>query len=263
MAESWAIFGGNTKYSSLGHSAFFGLAMYMFCLLSPYFPFLACVIIGGLFAAFVAFLISIPFLRIHGPYFIIATYGLVEFFKALFLYYEVNYTHTVGRIVAVRVTLNDLYYCLLAVLIFTLITHFIIKKSRFGFGLRGIKDEEEAAEVYGVNTAFYKIAAFTISSFFAGLCGGLLATRWVYIDPYVAFSSTLSFESMLLALLGGATRIEGPVIGSLIFISFGDYLRASYPMYYTIVLGAVLILVIRFLPEGVVEPFLKTIKKIK
>jgi len=259
MAESWAIFGGSTKYSSLGHAAFFGVAMYVCCLLISYLPFALAVVCGGVISALMAFLLSFPFLRIRGPYFIIATYGLVEFFKAVFLYYEVNFTRTVGRVVAVRIGLNELYYFLFLVLGLTAIVYYMIKKSRLGFGLRGIKEDEDIAEAFGLNTAIYKTIGFSLSAFFAGICGGLLTSRWVYIDPYIAFSSVLSFESMLMALFGGATHIEGPILGSLVFTLIGDILRDVYPMYYVIFLGVILIVVVNYLPEGIIESIRKKI----
>lgn len=260
LTESWMILSGYTGYISLGHAAFFGVGAYIMALLWRKLPFFAIVPLGGLSSMFLAFAIGFPCLRIRGPYFVILTLGLSEFTKYLFINWEVNVSGTVGRILMGAPDLHIFYYSMLVIAGLGVAVASWIRSSRFGVGLRSIKEDEEAAESLGINTSVYKWLAFGISAFFPGLVGSVMALRWTYIDPYTVFNPIVSFQIIVIAFLGGVTEVEGPLLGAIVLTLISEVLWAKYPYYYMIILGVILIILVYFIPTGILEPLKGLIK---
>jgi branched-chain amino acid transport system permease protein len=254
LTESWIILSGYTGYISLGHSAFFGMGAYFMAMTWMKLPYALSVILAGLSCAVFAFLIGFPFLRVKGPYFVILTLGLTEITKFLFINLEIKLGGTVGRILMMTPELSTLYYSVLAVFVLATITAYWIKNSRFGTGLFSIKEDEDAAGSLGVNTSFYKWLAFGISAVFPGMIGAILALRRSYIDPYTVFSPMVSFQVIVMAFLGGIEGIEGAIVGAVVLTLLSEALWAQYPYYYMIILGVVMILLVKFMPRGIVHP---------
>lgn len=254
LTESWIILSGFTGYISLGHSAFFGLGGYMMAMTFAQVPYLLGIVLAGLTSAAFAFAIGFPFLRVRGPYFVILTLGLTELTKYIFINLEIKLGGTVGRIIMGAPGLNTLYYLVLIVCILATATAYFIKNSRFGIGLFSIKENEDAANALGINTGFYKWLAFGISALFPGMIGAILALRRSYIDPYTVFSLTVSFQVIVMAFLGGIEDIEGAILGAVILTLISEALWARYPYYYMIILGAIMILLVKFLPMGFIYP---------
>jgi branched-chain amino acid transport system permease protein len=186
LTSSWAMFSGPTGYLSLATAAFFGFGIYSAASLGKYMPLFVVVLIGGLASAGMALLIGGLTLRLKGVYFAIFTFGLLELIKNLLLWFEIKFTGTRGRFVVV-VDYNTVYFYMLAILVLTLLTAYLIRKSKFGLALQSIGEQEEAAEHIGINVTRVKISAFAISAFFIGASGAIMATRWTYIDPYELF----------------------------------------------------------------------------
>jgi len=254
LTESWIILSGYTGYISLGHSAFFGLGAYFMALTWMKLPYSLSVMLAGLSCAGFAFLIGFPFLRVRGPYFVILTLGLTEITKFIFINLEIKLGGTVGRILMMTPELETLYYSILVVFVLVTITAYFIKYSRFGAGLFSIKEDEDAANSLGVNTSFYKWLAFGISAIFPGMVGAILALRRSYIDPYTVFSPSVSFQVIVMAFLGGIEGIEGAIVGAIVLTLLSEALWANYPYYYMIILGIVMIILVKFLPMGIVHP---------
>jgi branched-chain amino acid transport system permease protein len=260
LTESWMILSGYTGYISLGHAAFFGVGAYLMALLWRKLPFFAIVPLGGLSSMFLAFAIGFPCLRIRGPYFVILTLGLSEFTKYLFINYEVNVSGTVGRILLGAPDLHIFYYSMLVIAGLGVGVAGWIRSSRFGMGLRSIKEDEEAAESLGINTSIYKWLAFGVSTFFPGMVGSVMALRWTYIDPYTVFNPIVSFQIIVIAFLGGVTDVKGPILGAIVLTLVSEVLWAKYPYYYMIILGVILIILVYFLPSGILEPLKGLVK---
>jgi branched-chain amino acid transport system permease protein len=254
LTESWIILSGYTGYISLGHAAFFGVGAYLMALLWRKLPFFAILPLGGLSSMLLAFAIGFPCLRIRGPYFVILTLGLSEFTKYLFINWEVNVSGTVGRILMGAPDLHTFYYSMLVIAGLAVGAAWWIRDSRFGTGLRSIKEDEEAAESLGINTSLYKWLAFGISAFFPGLVGSVMAPRWTYIDPYTVFNPIVSFQIIVIAFLGGVTDVKGPILGAIVLTLVSEFLWAKYPYYYMIILGAILIILVYFIPSGILDP---------
>ena len=126
-------------------------------------------------------------------------------------------------------------------------------------GLLSIKEDEDAAEALGVATGLYKWVAFGLSALFPGLLGAVMALRWNYIDPYTAFNPITSFQVVVMAFLGSAATVPGPIVGAVFLALVSEVLWARYPYFYMLILGVVLILVVIFLPRGVWPPLKRLI----
>lgn len=254
LTESWIILSGFTGYISLGHSAFFGLGAYLMAMVWTQIPYALAVVLAGLFSAAFAFLIGFPFLRVRGPYFVILTLGLTEITKYIFINLEIKLGGTVGRVLMMTPGLHVLYYSILVVAVLVTVTAYVTKNSRFGKGLFSIKGDEEAASALGVNAALYKWLAFGVSASFPGMVGAILALRRSYIDPYTVFNPMVSFQVIVMALLGGAEDIEGAMLGAIVLTLISEALWVRYPYFYMIILGVVIILIVKFMPMGVLHP---------
>ena len=182
LTESWIILSGFTGYISLGHSAFFGIGAYVMAISWLKLPYPLIVLISATSSMALAFAIGFPVLRVRGPYFVILTLGLSEFAKYIFINYEVNVKGTVGRILLGVPNIRTLYFSLLIIAIVTILCAYLIKRSRFGYGLFSIREDEDAAESLGIDTSIYKWLAFGISAFFPGAIGATMALRRTYID---------------------------------------------------------------------------------
>jgi branched-chain amino acid transport system permease protein len=251
LAVSWALFSGPTGYISLAPAAFFGIGIYTAAVLGFQFPLAAVIPLGALLAFALALLIGALTLRLRGIYFVIFTVGLVELIKNVLLWYEVTFTGTRGRFV-VAVDNTTIYYIMLAIFVLLLITAQLIRRSRFGLALQTIGDDEEAAAHVGVNVNPLKTITFAVSAAFMGAAGAIMATRWSYVDPYIAFNPLFSFMAVLMALFGGLGRFYGPILGAVIFAYLEETLITRFPYHYMLIFGLVLVATILYLPGGLV-----------
>ena len=249
LTLSWAIFSGPTHYISLASAAFFGVGVYATAVASQNLPLPAIVLIGGLASFILAFFIGLLTLRLKGIYFILFTFGVSALIRHSLLWWETHITLTVGRWV-VGPPIETVYYAVLVILGLTLLTAFFIRQSRFGLALNSIGENEEAAAHIGINVTMLKVITFAVSAVFMGATGAVMATRWTYIDPLIAFNPLISFLPVLMAIFGGTSRLIGPILGAAIFTLLREYLITEYPYFYMVLFGATLIIVILFLPDG-------------
>jgi branched-chain amino acid transport system permease protein len=251
LTVSWTIFSGPTGYISLAPAAFFGVGIYTAAILGKVLPLFAVVVAGGLISFILALLVGTITLRLRGVYFAIFTFGLVVLIKELLLFWEITITHTRGRFV-VLVDNTTIYYVMLGIFVAVMLTAYFIRRSRFGLALQSIGENEEAAAHTGINVTMVKVITFGISAIFMGAAGAIMATRWTYIDPYVAFNPLLSFLPVLMAIFGGMGQLYGPVIGAAIFAYTEELLLTKFPYYYMLTFGIILVVVILYLPNGLV-----------
>ena len=250
ITVSWAIFSGPTRYISLASAAFFGVGVYISAVLGRALFLPIVIVIGGLVSFMLAVGIGLLTLRLRGMYFIIFTFGISELIRNFLLWWETKMTGTVGRWV-VAVDHVVVYYVMLAIFVLVLLTAYLIKHSRFGLAMRSIGEQEEAAIHIGINATVVKTTAFAISAFFMGAAGAIMATRWTYIDPKIAFDPLFSFMPVLMAIFGGTGQLYGPVFGAALFAYLDEILITKFPYYYMLLFGSILIVVILFLPHGV------------
>jgi len=251
LAQSWNIIGGYTGYPSFGNSVFYGLGGYGVAIAMVQFqlPFAAGLTLGVFLAVLFAFLLGLPVLRLRGHYFAIATLGLAEVMTAIISNLEIA-----GRNIGLILPLlkgDTLFFELsLALLVITTMTVAWISRSRFGFGLIAIRENEEAAAVMGVNTTLYKVLAFALCSIFAAIAGGIHAYWITYLDPTSAFDITLNVKMIIMAVFGGPGTIFGPVLGAFVLSAISEVLATKVTSLASIFFGLVIVAAIVFMPRG-------------
>jgi branched-chain amino acid transport system permease protein len=251
LTLSWTIFSGPTRYISLASAAFFGVGVYTTAVLGQALPLPVVIAFAGLVSFILALFMGFLTLRLRGMYFIIFTFGVSELMRHFLLWWETNMKGTVGRFV-VSEDYPIVYYVMLTIFAVALLTAFLIRRSKFGLALRSIGEYEEAALHIGINVTFLKTITFAVSAFFMGTAGATMATRWTYIDPSIAFNPLFSFMPVLMAIFGGIGRLYGPILGATIFALIEEVLITRFPYYYMLFFGIILIVVILFLPYGLV-----------
>jgi len=264
LTVSWVIFSGPTGYMSLASAAFFGVGIYTSAILLPntgaVLPLLVVIVLGGLVSFILALLIGALTLRLRGIYFAIFTFGLLELIKQLLLYWEITITGTRGRFV-ILVDTHHIYWIMLGIFVALMLTAYFIRRSKFGLALQSIGENEEAAAHSGVNVTMMKVITFAISAFFMGAAGAIIATKWTYVDPYIAFNPLFSFLPVLMAIFGGMGLFYGPVVGAVIFAYLEEVLLTKFPYYYMLLFGIVLVAAILYLPNGLVGLIPKFVQK--
>jgi branched-chain amino acid transport system permease protein len=262
LTVAWVIFSGPTGYMSLAVAAFYGMGFYTAAYLSGSVPFPALIILAGAFSFVVALGVGALTLRLRGVYFAIFTFGLVELIRNVILEVERVLSGTRGRFVVTEST-EIVYYAIFIVMILTLLMAILIRRSRYGLALQSIGEYEEAAAHSGINVIRMKVFIFAVSAIFMGMAGAIIATRRTYVDPGIAFDLNNSFLPVLMALFGGMGHLVGPVIGAAIFTYLGEFLLTRFPDLYMLIFGAVLILAILFLPNGVLGLIQQIWRKIR
>ena len=265
LATSWAIFSGPTHYISLATAAFFGVGSYLVGTGMSDFEmsYWTMVIISPFVGAILAFFIGLATLRLSGVYFVIFTLGLAEMIRNLVSWIQNNFTGSRGLYVLTDLTEVDIYYFLLALGTIVFIFGWCVERSRLGFAIRIIGNDEIVAKHVGINTAFSKVVLFTATGFVASLVGALIAPRYTYIEPNGAFSPELSFIVVIMALLGGTGKLWGPLVGVIPFALLQEFINANYSDYSTLVLGVAFLIIVYFLPNGVVGLIEKVNTKVK
>jgi branched-chain amino acid transport system permease protein len=251
LATSWALFSGPTHYISLASAAFFGIGAYTTAVLAELMPWPLVLVAAAIVGLVVALVVGLSTLRLSGIYFVIFSFGLAEMIRQLVTWSEVNIAGSVGRYVFMDVTAADIYWRLLALAVAVFATGWAIGRSRLGLAVRVIGQDETVARHCGIDATRAKLALFAVSAVFMTLTGAIMAPRWTYIDPNIAFNPVISFEVVIMALLGGAGRLFGPLLGVVPLVLLFELLTVYFPSYFSILLGAVFILIVYALPEGV------------
>ena len=261
LTVSWVMFSGSTGYMSLAPAAFFGVGIYASAILGGRLPFPIVVGIAGLASFCLALLVGALTLRLRGIYFAIFTFGLVMLISHSLLFWELHVTGTRGRFVMVM-GYNTIFYYLLGIFMLLLLTAYLINRSRFGLALVSIGQEQDAAAHTGVNVTMVKVTTFAISAFFMGAAGAVMATKWTYIDPFIAFNPFYSFMPVVMAMFGGMGQLYGPLIGAAILTYLEEFLITRFAELYMLIFGAILIIAILYLPHGLVGLIKKLWKRI-
>ena len=250
LASSWSLFCGATRYLSLATAAFFGIGAYVTALGLDALPWPLLILAGAGAAALVAVLMGAAVLHLRGTYFAVLTFGMTELIRHAVTYGEKQVAGTVGRVLATVPEPGTVYLTVLLIAVAAVATAIAVRRSRFGLALAGIGADEQRAQTLGVNTRLVKIAGFALTAAFAGAAGAAMAVRWTYIDPHTVFNPFIGFQTVLIALIGGAATLWGPVIAAVVFSLLAETLRLQLPQLYMMVLGVLLILCVLYLPGG-------------
>ena len=250
LAVSWAMFSGATHYLSLATAAFFGLGAYVTAWGVGALPWPVVVVGGGIVAAAFAALVGGAVLHLRGAYFAVLTFGLGELIRHAITYFEKSYFRTVGRVLTTSPSTVTVFLTVLVIAAAAVIVCALVRASRFGLALDGIGADEERAQTLGVATRRVKVGGFALSAFFAGAMGAAVAVRWTYIDPPAVFNPFIGFQTVLIAMVGGASTLGGPLASAVVFSLFTEFLRLRFPYAYLLVLGTLLIVLVLYLPGG-------------
>jgi len=264
LSMAWNLLGGMTGQNSLGHAAYMGLGAYACCLLvvkTGANPWLAA-IFGMAVVGLVAGVVFYPCFILRGPYFTLVSIAFGESIRQVIINSEffgrasgVGLPFGSDSLADFRFTSKVPYYYVgLLMMIGVYLVMKKIDRSKMGFALKTIREDEDAAAAIGINPTRYKIMAVVISAMVAGLVGFFYASYIRYIDPELMIQAK-STESVLPAVVGGAAYVEGPIVGGLIMIPLSEYLRANFssilPGINMLMYAVVLLAVIRFRPTGI------------
>ncbi|TPI78009.1 branched-chain amino acid ABC transporter permease [Mesorhizobium sp. B2-8-9] len=254
LAQGWNIIGGYAGYASFGNSVFYGLGSYgvAIAMVQWELPFAAGLAFGVAMAVAFAVLLGLPVLRLKGHYFAIATLALAQVMIAI-----VSNVELAGQNIGlVLPPLNNdpLFYELaLGLLVLATLTVHWLTKSRFGFGLIAIRENEEGAAVMGVNTTLYKVLAFALSGVFSALAGGIHAYWITFLDPESAFDITLNVKMIIMAVFGGPGTVLGPVIGALGLSAVSEFLSSQVTSLASLFFGLVVVAAVVLMPRGLAD----------
>jgi branched-chain amino acid transport system permease protein len=251
LATGWAFFSGPTRYVSLAASAFFGVGAYAIAVLAPDYGYPAALAAAAVIGAILSAIVGLTTLRLQGMYFVIFTFGLAALVRELATWWEFNIAQKAGRHLFLDITTVDIYYQLLALCVVVFLIWLWRDRSRMGFALRTLGADETVARQIGINTTALKVGTFVISSVIMTLAGAILAPRWSYMDTTVAFNPTTSFLTVIMALLGGAGSVWGPVLGVIPLVLVSDFLSVTLPNYFSVVLGLCFLGIVFFIPDGI------------
>ncbi|EUB98100.1 ABC-type transporter, integral membrane subunit [Rhizobium sp. CF080] len=251
LATSWALFSGPTHYISLATAAFFGVGAYVTGIGIQHLPYWSLLPIAGIIGAVMAALVGLATLRLSGVYFVIFTLGLAEFVRQIITWSQ-NISGTKGIYVLTSINEADIYWQLLGLAALVWLIGWLIGRSRLGFALRIIGDDEAVAKHSGIDTARAKILLFMVPGAVAAITGAILAPRYVYLEPSLAFTPMLSFQVVIMALLGGTGRLWGPLVGVIPFTFLWETISASFPNQTTLLLGLCFLVIVYLLPKGFV-----------
>jgi branched-subunit amino acid ABC-type transport system permease component len=255
LATGWAFFSGPTRYISLAASAFYGVGNYAVAVIAPDYGYLASLgaaaVIGIVLSAFV----GLATLRLKGMYFVIFTFGLATLVREVVTWYEASIAMKAGRYlyslpVFTNDTTRDIYYQLLVLCVFIVGLWLIRDRTRMGFAMKTLGADETVARQIGINTTALKIGTFVVSALVMTLAGAIMAPRASYIDPTTAFNPSVSFLTVIMALLGGANSVWGPMLGVIPLVLIQDFISIRFPNYFSIILGLCFLGIVFFIPNG-------------
>ncbi len=251
VAQGWNIIGGFTGYPSFGNSVFYGLGAYGVAIAMVQFqlPFWVGLLAGMALGVVFAAVLGVAVLRLKGHYFAICTLGLAFVMTAIISNLEIAGSN-IGLVLPLLKSEFLFYELALGLLVLATLTVYWLSRSRFGFGLIAIRENEEGAAVMGVNTTLYKTLAFMLSAAFTSLAGGIYAYYITFIDPVGVFDIVLNVKMIIMAVFGGAGSVLGPVVGAFVLSAISEVLATRVTSIASMFFGVVIVVAVIFMPRG-------------
>jgi branched-chain amino acid transport system permease protein len=265
LGASWNLLGGFAGQVSFGHAAFLGIGAYVTMLLylslgvSPLLGMLA----GGIVGAMFALPIGLICFRLRGPYFSLATLAVAEIVRLVALNWEQLTAGPMGLLITTLPPISFAgttidweskvpFYYLAAVLALaaTGLTY-VVSRSRLGAYLTAVREDIDSAEAVGIDTVRARVIALALSAFVVGVAGGFYSLYFRYVDPDAVFAISLSVEMVFIAVVGGLATTAGPIVGAVVLVSISEIFRDRFQTGHLIFYGLFMMLVIRYLPEGI------------
>lgn len=253
ITQSWNILGGYTGQISIGQSAFFGIgALATRLLWMSGTPILLSLLAGGISAVVLAVLIGLPSLRLRGVYFAIGTLGLAIITRVIVGNVFPGVSFLPAKYLA-SFTLVPRYYAALVLMLVAIGVAYLLVNSKLGLGMIAVKEDEEAAAATGVNTFKCKVLALAVSTFLAGLAGGVYAFYSAVYYYFVPFDLIWSFEPVLIVIIGGAGTIIGPILGAVCYVALKELFTVTIGQFSVPIFAVLFIITVLSLPGGLVE----------
>lgn len=261
MAVVWNLMSGYTGMTSLGQQAFVGIAGYSMAVMTSTYlaSYWVGLLVGGAIGAVLALVLAVILFRMRGMYFAIATWVIAEALKTFFLSWKfVNQGG--GLSVMGRPTDRTIIYMVaLLICVAAIVTVYLLLNSKLGLGLTAMRDDPDAASSVGVNIFKSKLICFVVAGIFTALAGGWYFLNNVSIYPNSGFGNSWTVAVVFIVIIGGIGTMAGPIVGSVVYIMLSEIL-ADYPGWSNIILGFIAILVILFLPDGIIGTLQKKLK---
>lgn len=262
---AWNWMGGFVGQVSFGHASMFGLGAFtagrlmLSANLPPPAAWLAGAVVAGAFA-----LLAHPMLRLRGPYFSIATIGFGEVSRLVLTYWERFTGGSSGLSLPIDAVLKyQLYWWALIVAAVVALASYAMRRSSLGLKLLAIKADADAAADVGISITYYQDLIFVLSGTVVGLCGGLWASYFGFIEPADMLGFDRSITFVLMAVIGGIGTSLGPLLGAVVFVLIRTKLLASYPDLYLGLYGVLLIVIILFEPLGLTGLARRTLESLR
>ena len=263
VAQALNIMSGYMGYIPFGNAMFYGIGAYTTAIaMQSGVPFIATMLLGGIVSIVVAVLFGLPVLRLRGHYFAIATIGLAGGLLSL----VENLTDFTGGAMGTTLPIIGMppqelyayfYWGMLALMVLTAVSMALVIRSRFGFGIRAISANEEAANAMGINTTMVKVITWAISGFFTSLAGSIYAYWMSFIGPQEVFDVMIVVNALVILLVGGMGTILGPILGAFTFEIVSELTWSHFGEYHMATLGIATILIVFLLPNGLIGKFSK------
>jgi branched-chain amino acid transport system permease protein len=259
LGLAWNLVGGYAGQLSLGHVAYFGVGAYGLALFTAHsVPKWISVFLAASVAALFAAVIGSIVFRLRGPYFTLSTIAFAEVLRLT----ATNLNITGGAIGLTTPALFTgrsfwtLFYLSAVILAFiTFLVNYWVSRSRFGYYLLAIREDEDTASAVGIDTAGYKLRALLISAFVTALGGALYASAFQFIVPDNVFTIDISVQIAIITMLGGAGTLPGPVLGSVLLLGASEMFKSQFKESHLLIYGLLIVVVVLFLPEGIVGGF--------
>ncbi|WP_026988897.1 branched-chain amino acid ABC transporter permease [Fodinicurvata sediminis] len=264
-ATAWDILGGWAGQVSLGHACFVGIGAYFVAIgateyaMAPWWTILMAIAVASVLALAWG---SLTF-KLHGPYFTLSTIAIAEMLRLV----AINEDWLTGGATGVFIdwlptpfgidlfARETQYYLALAFAVGVMATIIGISRSRFGYQLRAVREDENSAMAAGIDPTRTKLKAFMLSASLTAVGGGIYGMMLSFLEPHILFYLLLSVQIALTGIIGGRGTIWGPLVGAVLLVSAGEIFRTSFAEANLLIYGVLILLVILFLPSGIIGEF--------
>lgn len=256
LGLAWNLVGGYAGQLSLGHVAFFGVGAYGLAIFTELgVPVWIALFLAACVATLFAAIIGAIAFRLRGPYFTLATIAFGEVLRLIAT--NLNITGgaiglTMPGLFVGRTFWRSYYLAAVVLLVIAFITNYWTSRSRFGYYLMAIREDEDTASAVGINTAFCKLQSLLMSAFLTALAGALYGSAFQFIVPDSILPLEISIQIAIITMLGGAGTLLGPIVGAVLLLSASEAFKNQFKESHLLIYGILIVLVVLFLPEGIV-----------
>lgn len=265
LGLAWDLVGGYAGQLSLGHVAFFGVGAYGLALFTQLsIPVWISLFLAAVVATLVAAVIGIISFRLRGPYFALATIAFGEVLRLVAT--NLNITGgaiglTMPSLFTGRTFWRQFYLASVVLVVLAFLINFFVSSSRFGYYLMAIREDEDTASAVGINTARCKLQSLLLSAFITALGGALYASAFQFIVPDSVLTLDISVQVSIIAMLGGAGTLLGPIVGSALLLGAQEVFKNQFQESHLLIYGVLIVIVVLFMPEGIVGGLQRLFRK--